>query len=277
MRLSRFDRDYELIVQVAQGRAVTVKPPMRVSFSVDKSVAGGLNKMTLQIFNLKESNRLAMTKDAEESKRIPLSFSVGYNGSLQLLFKGTIHRGENSREGPDLVTELECLDGGHDYLTSFTSKTVKDKRTAVNEILKDMPNTKRGKVSEQQAILRPKVLVGSSAKLIDTLLEDDQTWYIDNEQLYMVKNNEVISSYIPVVNAATGLLDTPTVEQSRVSFETLLNPTLRIAGLCELQSRNAPHLNGVYKIDSIGYQGDNYGKEWNQSVSCIRAGNYKVL
>ena len=277
MPQSRFNRDYKLVVQVSGGQSVEVVPPMRVSFSANKSVSGGLNKLTLNIYNLKTSNRLALVKDAEQRKHIPLSFSAGYNGELKLLFKGTVHRGTNSREGADFVTELECLDGGFDVLNSFTSKTVKGKARAVDSILGDMPNTSKGKLTTQQDLIRPKILVGSSAKLIDELVGDGETWYIDDEKLYIIKDDEVVSSFIPVVKASTGLLNTPSREQSKATFDTLMNPTLKIGGLCKLESVNAPHINGVYKIDSMGYTGDNYGAKWSQSVTGILTSGYKTL
>ena len=275
---SRFNRDFELIVQVSKRSTVSVVPPMRVSFSANKSVSGGLNKLTVRVYNLNESHRLALVKDAEDQdKRIGLSFRVGYEGSLKLLFKGTVHRGTNSREGAELVTELECLDGGHDFLSGFTNKTVKGKDQAVTAILSDLPNTSRGKITVLAPITRPKVLVGPSARLIDELIADTETWYVDDERLYIVKSGEVTSSFVPLVSAATGLINTPTREQSKITFDTLLNPTLKIGGLCSLVSSTAPHLNGVYKIESIGYNGDNYGASWSQSVTGLLAGGYTVL
>lgn len=278
MPLSRFNRDYELTVQVSDAQAVIIRPPLGIAFDSSKSVAGGLNKLTVRIRNLKQSNRLALTKDQEDQqKRIGLEFRAGYEGTMQLLFKGTVHRGMNYREGPNIITELECLDGGHDFLNSFTSKAVKGKRRAVDAILGSMPNTGTGKITEQSELIRPRVLVGASAKLIDEIVGEGETWYIDEEKLYIIKNDEVVSSFIPVVSAATGLLNTPTREQSKVTFDTMLNPTLKLAGLCKLVSSSAPHLDGIYKIETMGYSGDNYGAKWQQSVTALLAAGYKVL
>lgn len=274
---SRFDRDYELAIQVGTDKAVIVRPPIRIAFDVEKSVAGGLNKATVQVYNLEESNRLALVKDAESPKRIPLSLRVGYSGELRLLFKGTVHRGQNSREGADMVTELECLDGGFDLLNSFTSATVRGGQRAVDQILDDMPNTTPGKINTRPPLIRPRVLVGASAKIIDDLLGEDETWFIDGEQLYIMRRDQVAGSFVPVVRAGTGLLNTPTREQSKVTFESLINPTLKIGGLCQLISNTAPHLNGVYKITEMGYYGDNYGAEWGQSVTGFLAGGYEVI
>lgn len=273
---SRFNRQFELTVSVAGGREVTVAPPMRISFSADKSVAGGLNKATIRIYNLKESNRLALVKDKEGQEVIPVSLRVGYEGTLALVFKGTVNRGLNFREGPDMVTELECLDGGAQVLGTFVSATVRGKDRAV-DVVRTQAGLARGKITTQSPLVRPRVLVGPTARVLDELLEAGATWYVDDEQLYVLKEGEVVSSFVPVVNAATGLLNTPTREMAKVTFETLMNPTLRIGGLCKLESTSAPHMNGVYRITEMGYSGDNYGTDWSMSCTAVPAGDYRVL
>lgn len=277
MHPSRFNRSFRLVVQVDNGRAVEVVPPMRIAFEATKSLAGGLNKMTVRAYNLKESNRLALVKDAEQRNRIPISLSVGYEKALQLLFKGTVHRGSTSREGPDFVTELECLDGGHAWVTGFTSATVKGKDRAIEAIRQGLPEIGRGKITAQDPITRPRVLVGASGKLLNEVINDDESWYIDEEKLYIIKGDEVVSRFIPVVNAQTGLLNTPTREQSKVTFDTLMNPTIKIGARCQLVSTTAPHLNGVYRTETIEYKGDNYGSNWFQTVSAYLALGSKVI
>jgi hypothetical protein len=274
--LLRFNRDFELIAGI-DGQEVFVKPPMRISFDGNKSVSGGLNKLTLKIYNLKDTTRKKLVKDPEEQKRIPLILRVGYKDRTEIIFKGTIHKGENSRSGVDHITTIECLDGGFDFLNSFTSKTVKGKDLAVNACLSDMPNTQKGKITTQNELIRPKVLVGNSVKLIEQQLLENETWFIDEEKLYIVKNNEIISSFVPVVSAETGLLNTPQRQNQKVTFETMLNPSIKIAFNVQLISANAPHLNGVYRIESIGFKGDNYGSDWSQSITGIRDNDFVVI
>jgi hypothetical protein len=104
-----------------------------------------------------------------------------------------------------------------------------------------------------------------------------ETWYIDNEQLYVIKDNEVTSGLKPVVSAATGLISTPTRDSKLVTFETLMNPTVKIGGLANLKSSTAPHLDGIYKIETINYRGDNYGDEWSQSCTGTLAAEAKSI
>ena len=276
MTTPRFGRNYVLVI-TADGRNVVITPPMQIVFEVTKSIRGDLNKMNIQITNLAESKRLSLVKDAEQLKIMPIGLSVGYQDRIELIFKGNIHTGNNSRQGPDLLTSLECLDGGYDFLHSFTSRTVEGSRRALDAALEDMPNTGTGKITDRPVLTRPKVLVGNSARLIDDMVGPGETWYIDDEQLYVIKDNEVTSGLKPVVSAATGLISTPTRESKLVTFETLMNPTVKIGGLASLKSATAPYLDGIYRIETISYTGDNYGDAWMQTCTGTLAAGAKTI
>jgi hypothetical protein len=240
---------------------------MRISFEADKSTMGGLNKCRIQLYNIEERKRLAMAKDAEQKKRIPIRLSCGYEDRQELVFKGTVFTGGTERQGPDLITTLESQDGGFDFTNSFTSRTVIGGGVAVNAILEDMVNTGIGKITPRPVLTRPKVLVGNSAELLNSLVTPGETWYIENEQLYIIKDNEVTSRFIPVVSAATGLISTPTRESKLVTFQTLINPTVKIGRRVQLISTTAPYMDGVYRIETITYSGDNYGDAWSQACT----------
>lgn len=276
MPRSRFNRRFELSVLIGN-REVSIGPPMRLVFSADKSIEGGLNTCTIRVYNLSPSNREALTKDVAQQKSIPLQLRVGYEATMHTVFKGSVYRGSSFREGPDLITELEGKDGYYDHRYSFTSRTVTNKKQALNGILQDMPNTTEGKITAQTEIQRPKVLVGRSTRLIDEILGAGETWYIEDEKLYVLKDDEVVGSFRPVVSAESGLLSTPTREFSLVTFETLMNPSLKIGGLCELQTVTAPHLNGVYKIWSMSHSGDTHGADWKQKCTCRRLSDPTVV
>lgn len=271
----RFNRDYELVVGVGS-KQVTVKYPFRIVFSATKSIRGGLNKLNIKIYNLSEGNRLKLIKDKTDQTYIPLTLSVGYQDSLEKVFKGSVYVGSNKREGAELVSEIECQDGGVDFLNSFTSKTLKS-GDVVSSILEDMPNTTKGKITPIQELIRPKVLVGNSTKLIEEFISEGQSWFIDNEQLYIIKDDEVVSALIPVVSSDTGLLNTPDNDLSKVTFTTIMNPALCPGGRYRLISKTAPHLNGEYKVESINYKGDTHGNDWSQTITGFQSDTFKVL
>jgi hypothetical protein len=244
-----------------------------------KSAGGrGLNTMSVSIFNLAETKRLALVKDAEDSTHIPIELKAGYDGQLVRLFKGNIFTSSTARNGVDFITTIECQDGGTDFLNSFTSRAVTSKKAALAGILEDMPNTSKGKYTDGMAsILRPKIIVGNSAVCIDELLDDDESFFIDEEKLYILKNDEVIGSYIPIVSPSTGLKNTPTRKAKIVTFTTLMNPQIKCGGRIELKSTTAAHLNGVYKIDTITYNGEYDGDTWEQECTCLLATGYTEI
>ena len=267
MTTPRFNRTYTLEFDIGS-RTEVIKPPLRISFEADKSIMGGLNKCRIQLYNIEERKRLALAKDAEQQgKRIPIRLSCGYQDRQELIFKGTIFTGGTERQGADLVTTIESQDGGFDFTNSFTSRTVEGGKRAVDSVRQDMPNTDEGKITERPMLTRPKVLVGNSAQLIDEMVGPGETWYIEDERLYIIKDNEVTSRFIPVVSAATGLISTPTRSSQQVTFQTLINPTVKIGRRVKLESTTAPYMDGIYRIETITYSGDNYGDAWSQTCT----------
>lgn len=313
--MDTFYRDYRLTVWLGN-QAVVIEPPITVSFkaleTVDKK---SLGKLSVSINGLKPSTRLQLLKSEDEEKYIPVRLEVGYDGKLRQVFQGSVKSGAVKREGVIHIVSLECEDGGHDYINSFTSRTVRGKDQVVDSVLQDMPNTKKGSVTKQQALIRPKVLVGSSSKILTDMLSPDESFFIKDERIHILKENEVTSGNIPVVNARSGLLNTPQAtkisaqddggkkaktptnepdtdpagkkdtdsstlaksSKGQIVFDTKLNPMLVIGGLCALESVTNPALNGVYKIYQIETSGQNNGSAWYQKVVCQPAGNYSVV
>lgn len=313
--MDTFYRDYRLTVGIGN-QAVIIEPPITVSFkaleTVDKK---SLGKLSVSINGLKPSTRLQLLKSEDEEKYIPVRLEVGYDGKLRQVFQGSVKSGAVKREGAIHIVSLECEDGGHDYINAFTSRTVRGKDQVVDPVLQDMPNTKKGSVTKQQALIRPKVLVGSSSKILTDTLASDESFFIKDERVHILKANEVTSGNIPVVNARSGLLNTPQAtkisaqddggkkakmptnepdtdpagkkdtdsstlaksSKGQIVFDTKLNPMLVIGGLCAVESVTNPALNGVYKIYQIETSGQNNGAAWYQKVVCQPAGNYSVV
>ncbi len=276
MNNDRFMRDYELIIKTNTGEAIIVRPPIRIQFDAVKSVDAGLNSCRVRIYNLSKDKRKKLVKeDTDTTNKLEFLLKAGYN-KIETLFKGFVLECFSEKSGADIVTTAVSMDGLVDAQGSYTSTTVK-KGDAINVILKDMPNTTRARISDRPVVNRAKVLVGNSLKLVENNLKDDETYYIDEGKLYIIKQNEVVSDIIPLVNASTGLLNTPTKKKYEVTFNTLLNPSIRIGCQVKLESIYAENLNGTYKVLTITYRGDSSGTDWSQEVICVRLNETKLL
>lgn len=291
--VDRFLRDYRLTIGIGS-QAVTILPPFRIRFSVDKSDKADLNKATIKIDGLNEDKRRRLVRDPDEKPEkdkdgkdkptsnqnkgyFPVLLEIGYEGRLETIFRGSIDEAGSTRENDgQFVTTISAMDGGEDFLRGFVATSVTSKAAAVDAVLGTMPNTKKGKIGAQADISRPKVLVGNSMQTIQDMLDPDQRWFIDDERLNILGGNEVVSGYIPVVSAETGLINTPEADKKEVTINTFLNPSIKVGGLYQLISVTAPHRNGVYKCTLITYSGDFDGSDWYQRVTGEIAESYVV-
>lgn len=289
----RFLRDYRLTIGIG-AQAVTILPPFRIRFSVDKSDKADLNKATIKVDGLNEDKRRRLVRDPDEKPEkdkdgkdkptsnsnkgyFPVLLEIGYQGKLETIFRGSIDEAGSVREDDgQFVTTISAMDGGEDFLRGFIATSVTSKAAAIDAALGTMPNTKKGKIGAQGDITRPKVLVGNSMAVIAEMLDPDQRWFIDDERLNILGSNEVVSSFVPVVSAETGLINTPEADKKEVTITTWLNPSLKVGGLYQLVSVTAPHRNGIYKISLITYSGDIDGSDWHQRVTGEIAENYTV-
>lgn len=291
--VDRFLRDYRLTIGIGS-QAVTILPPFRIRFSVDKSDKADLNKATIKIDGLNEDKRRRLVRDPDEKPEkdkdgkdkptsnqnkgyFPVLLEIGYEGRLETIFRGSIDEAGSVRENDgQFVTSISAMDGGEDFLRGFVATSVTSKAAAVDAVLGTMPNTKKGKIGAQADISRPKVLVGNSMQTIQDMLDPDQRWFIDDERLNILGGNEVVSGYVPVVSAETGLINTPEADKKEVTINTFLNPSIKVGGLYQLISVTAPHRNGVYKCSLITYSGDFDGSDWYQRVTGEIAESYVV-
>lgn len=271
----RFNRDFKLIVRTSY-RDVIISSPMRINFTISKSIEGLLSGCTIKLYNLKESFRLALVKDAEDEDYIPISLFIGYEDKIELAFKGNLYRGQNERSSTDIITTIECLDGGS-VLNSFVSQTITKNDYVIETIVNAVENVTFGRINTRQALIRPKVLVGNPIDLLNNLTLSTENWYIEDEQLNIIDVTQVTSNYVPLITAKTGLVETPTRQEQKVTFKILINPTVKVGRLIKLESSTAPHLNGIYKIYNITYNGDNYGSSWFQTCSGYLNLDYEVI
>ena len=278
----QFNRDYFLKITL-KDEVVEIKPPLRVVFNCTKSLGRSANKIRLSVYNLAENTRLKLLRDptSQDDYNLPintkLEFSAGYSGELNTLFMGSIYNASSSRQGVDFVTEIECIDGIVDIQNAFTARTVAAGADVVGSILGDMPNTKAGEITSQSQSVRPRVLVGNSYKLIQENLKDNQYFFIDYEKLNVINGDEFLSGQAVVVSPETGLKQTPTRKNNIISFDTVMSLVIKLGGTIDLQSDTAKNINGVYRVETIVFSGDNYGSDWMQSVECRNAGAMKVL
>ncbi len=273
--MSNIHRNYRLEINV-KGRRITIQPPLKISFSGTNSTARVANTLELKIFNLNEDHRNALVKDAESiiaegqpsQPEFRVALLVGYGSSLALIYDGFATTAGSTREGANVVTSISCRAAFPDIKYSWTNQTVTAGET-FNVILRDMPNTTLGPVSKETfpRLKRPKVIVGGSFDQLKQAYPDHNVSIVNGKLYILAPDEAVVTSIIPVVSADTGLLNTPTRQERRVSIEALLNPKIEPFSLFKLESKIQPHLNKVYRAEDINYSGDTWGSDWKMTIT----------
>jgi len=82
------------------------KRGFRIAFACEKSLKSSLNSATVRAWNLSEASRFRIQRD-----RTRFLLEAGYQRDLFGVFKGQATRSWTAREGADLVTTIDSLDG----------------------------------------------------------------------------------------------------------------------------------------------------------------------
>ncbi|WGM03536.1 baseplate hub protein [Arsenophonus nasoniae] len=278
-RQTPFLRDFELLV--AEGKkAIKIIPPFKIAFSFSKDLTRDRpNIGQISLFNLSPSRRHSLADFQYRKQHIVAQLAVGYlTTGLKLLFSGSVTKVTLSKQGTEIVTTLEIADGGFAFRTATISKAVTSKSEAVNAAVSTMPGVKKGKVTVQSPLSRPKIMTGFSFDELRKLKDEKEQLYIDNGQLHILRRNEVQNGKAELISVSTGLMETPTLDDKNVlTFKSVLNPNVSIGYQVAIDSKISPHLNGVYRICAIDYAGESDTGEWAMTCQCQQEKNYVVV
>ena len=239
----------------------------RIVFNGNQSVYGGLNKLDISIYNLSESKRAAMVKDDTDENIIKIQLRVGYQDNIAEVFVGTVFIGRNEREGADIITKIECIDGLL-ATKAYSNDTITPSVNVYEFLSNKLSGVNIGKIEVPSILSRPVVMMGNTLELLVSKIPRDYNFFIMNEKSYIVKEGEKVFVEIPVVNSDTGLIGSPTVKADRVSFKTVINPKIKSGSVISLESNVVNVLNGDYLVKEVNYSGDNFGQDWYQVVTC---------
>ncbi len=282
----RFLRNYRLTVTIEGGSGFIIEDlkggksnPIKIVFSIDKSVEGGANTLDLEVYNLAEKSREIIAKDPEDdSKQVSVQLEIGYDGKLETIFIGRIFKGFNERSGVDIISKIESQAGVQTLKNAYTIKTFAA-GTDINKALAEemLDDVDKGKITQEKKLTRPKVVIGNPIKMLKEY-NNKNLVYIDDGKLFITdpKENAYEVSVVPVISPQTGLISTPTRQSMITTARTQMNASIKLGGYVVLRSTTASYINGVYKVISMTIAGDNYGSDWYQDVTMIPIEGFTV-
>lgn len=275
---------------------------LRIQFEVVKTVDSKPNKALIKVFNLNQ------THDAQiRTEYTDVFLNAGYEGALNLVFRGNITHVFHYKEGTDWITEIEAADGDKDYRNAVVNEVLAAGATnqdVVDRVMRSMPNTSKGYAEASKAgRTRGKVLVGNARDHLDKIAKQDgANWSIQDGTLQIVKTDSLLPNEAIVVNSATGMLGAPEINEDGITVKFLMNPKATVNGALQLDNNNiqmkgtkigetkkgnqqtGERVNssnfqdgkytrldpdGIYKMLKVTHKGDTRGKDWQTEAVCV--------
>jgi hypothetical protein len=243
-------------------------------FSAKKNLKPEPNTCKVRIFNLAPETRRVL----ETSKKLVLRLEAGYPNLVAQLFLGEVRSAHTTRQGPDLITEIDTGDSEKDLQAARIHMVIGPKvptSVAIAAIARSIP-VGQGNVAQVVTRLNAKgsaifgpgtVLSGSSAQLLtDICRSADLEWSIDDGVLQILDRGKALNDKAVSLSSETGLVGSPTVDHKGiVSALAFIQPDLRPGRKVAFDSLD---FRGGYKIQECEYVGDTHGNEWFVKLAC---------
>jgi hypothetical protein len=263
---------------------------LRIKFEVTRSVIGVPNLMKIQLFNLKESTALRITKEFQTIRLL-----AGYPGNTALIFSGQIRNILHLRENQTKIAEIYAGDGLAAYEKATAAKTF-NKGVTVKEVVQDIAksfgqygvsNGKLDGLNSSRNKLRGLSYSGASKDILNNLGDDyDFDWSIQDGALTTVARDQSDNSTEAVlINRTTGMIGSPAITEIGADVTTSLNPKLipnkrikieseapqvNLSGNLYFRRVNRTLGNGIFKIQKVVHMGDSRGNDWKSMVTGLR-------
>jgi hypothetical protein len=276
---------------------------LRIAFEVMKTAEKEPNKAVIKIYNLAPDNEARIKNEYDD-----VLLNCGYEGALRLVFRGNIQHVFRYREGNDFITEIEAGDGDKDFRTAIMNETLAagtdNAQLAARAAASFSGGTQPGAMSTtQRARRRGKVVSGATRNILtDLSKESGANWSIQDAQLTITQADDFAPGEAIKINADTGMLDTPEINDKGIAVKCLLNPLLKVncpiwldnngikalrktaekplASARERAETNNPFgresqalarldPDGIYKVIKLTHKGDTHGGEWVSESECI--------
>lgn len=178
----------------------------------------------------------------------------------------------SQREGDTFVTTIEAFDGGSTFINGVTGLQFPagtDRKTMIQALVKSMGITIGAMGSTITGkIPRGASLDGNPADLLRHLTGG--TYYILNNKLYILADNECIEGAVTTISSDSGLLGTPRREESYLVFDMIFEPRLLVGQQIFLDSvTQDDQYNGFYKVTSIHHKGTISGGVSGSAITTI--------
>lgn len=255
-----------------QPETLSLKYPLTIDFSIQKNMESSTNTAAFEIYNLSEKTRSNIFQEQFNTgvKKV-VTFYAGYGGmdNESLVFKGYIQEAYSQRRGVDMVTVITAWDIGYteSYMTTTFEKGTTFKE-AYKHIVSLMSGVELAEIGELEGSFQtPTTFTGTPMEILNKIT--DYHTFIDNGSVKTLQNNECIDVPVHIIDAESGLIDTPMLRGGQIEINSIFQPSIAIGQLYEIKSITASNFNGTYKVCGYSHSGTISGAVAGQRLTRI--------
>lgn len=209
---------------------------LQVDFDIKMSRSKTPNQGVIAIYNLAETDRRRIERDAKSVR-----LYAGYDGDNKMIFTGDVVFASSSKDMVDWKTEIKAGDGWRSFSQSITSRNYAAGtpiRTIVEQTAKDMGIA----LKESANILKGATdgsitLHGKSQIGLDQVVRNaGGEWSIQDNELQITPITKPIDGEAIVLDASSGLLESPSISEKGVAVRCQLHPDFRPGKVMKLES-----------------------------------------
>lgn len=262
---SSIENNYEIMNSIA------------IKVDIKKDNTTSANSCNIELYNLGTTTRKLLKKSRLDTNinRIVRVYA-GYQYDLVLIYTGTIEVASSEKQGANFITKIQVRDD-FAMLNSTTQQTItKDySKNPLILLANDLKQTKIGVISKNITPInissRGRVFNGKTWDLLRTNIKLAEI-YIDNMQLYIMKQNEVLNDYELVISNESGMIGEPKEYDGYLEMSLIFEPLASLNHLVKVDSEIAPEYNGEYKVIGIQHQFSiaKIGSQAGQSTTTIK-------
>lgn len=260
--------------------------PLRIKFEIEKTMFGASpNHSKIDIYNLSIQSRSSIKKG------YLVQLQAGYNNLLGTIFTGNVFVAKTERDGSEIMTSLECLDGGSAIIMAVLDKSYGE-GVKLSQILQDVATAMSVVTNIQPVGVNSGIILGIPNVIFNTgfvahgpckdtldklLTPMGLEWNVQNGNLNIIPKRNFDGNTAQIVSVDTGMIGVPSQNEGFVQFTSLLNPKLVPGALVQLVSENK-NLNGYFKIRKSKFEGDSHDNKWQVSCeACIMSNVTQTL
>jgi len=244
----------------------------KLTFEIDKTTTSKPNPARISIVNVGDSTAKAVFKRGNR-----LRLSAGYTGSEAVIFFGEIQTVEHYHAGPDLITEIEAVDGAAAFKAYVSAQFARGASWAT--IVRTIANGMGLQVSADTLVKftgGPRYAMsvhGQAFRDLDLIARSiGVSWCVESGQLIALQPGQAHNRIAVDIGPDSGLVGSPSrleqtakLKRQRVSFKSLLQARLHAGALVNLRSERVA---GLYRVDRVTHVGDTHGDDWTSACEC---------